>query len=273
VLGFTWAVVGVLSEEIKSRKKRIKFLKQANRAKIESVSIATHQLRTPLTVLKWSLKMMLAGDFGKVNAEQKKMLQQNIEANERLIAMVRDLLDISRIEQQRFEIHFKPLSLAKAKQIIQRTVDGLSRQAQKKGLSLNFNTSSLSDNQIFIDQDKIIQALQNLLENAIAYTPSGGRIQVKVEERDNNLLVHISDSGIGIPKAAQKEIFTKFFRATNAKELRSQGTGLGLYLCRTLIEMQDGKIWFSSKQGKGTTFSFSLPLRGRVSAEEFLRRL
>lgn len=272
-LGAILGKINILNKEIRVKKKRIKLLEEISETKTEFVSLVSHQLRMPLAAVKWGLKMMIDGDFGKLSGEQNKILSECLATSERLASLVADLLDISRIEQHRFGISLKSISVFEVKKIIEKIINESKGQIEKKNINLRVNMSSLKENQILIDQDKIAQVIQNLLENAIDYTPDGGKIEIKTEEKNNNLLFYVFDSGIGIPEGEREKIFTKFFRASNARDLRSGGTGLGLYLCKILVEMHNGKIRFISSNDKGTTFIFSLPLLSGVSAEEFLKRL
>lgn len=273
VLGAVWGKINILDKEVKIKKKRIKLLEEVSETKTEFVSLVSHQLRMPLAALKWGLKMMIEGDFGKLNDEQIKILSQCLDTNERLTGLVTDLLDISRIEQHRFEIRLEPVSVFEVKKIIEKIINELKEHIKNENLDLKINIAAMKESRVLMDRNKIIQVIQNLLENAVDYTPEGGKIEIKMEEKNNNLLFYVSDSGVGIPKEEQGKIFTKFFRARNARDLRSGGTGLGLYLCKILIEMHNGKIWFISEKDKGTIFIFSLPLVGRVAGEEFLRKL
>lgn len=152
-------------------------------------------------------------------------------------------------------------------------VETLEPELKKKNIDLDY--SSYLNHQLFImvDLRRIKQVVENLLENAINYTPKNGKIGIVLTNDKNNFKFRIFDTGVGITKKEQPKIFSKFFRATNARKLQSTGTGLGLYLCKNFIEGHQGKIWFESEEGKGTTFSFNIPLKAKVEIEELFRKI
>ncbi len=238
-----------------SREKKIEELKS------EFVSIAAHQLRTPLSAIKWTLKMLLDGDLGEITPEQKNFIEKTYQANERMIHLINDLLDVSRIEEGRYV--YKP-TLIRLDTIVEKMVNSYKELAENKGLVLELKVENGSF-LVKVDVEKIKLAIQNLLENAISYTPKGGRVTVSLKERENEIEFSIKDTGVGIPKDQQKRIFSKFFRAPNVMRMQTEGTGLGLFITKNIIESHGGKIWFESEEGKGTTFYFTLPLAKNVS--------
>ncbi|MFC1625269.1 sensor histidine kinase [Patescibacteria group bacterium] len=223
--------------------------------KTEFISIAAHQLRTPLSSVKWILKMALDGDMGALSIEQSKFFKQGYTANERMIHLVNDLLDVSRMEEGRFGFEF---SEADFHEFVIGIVNSFGGLATIKNIKLSYH---LPNNPIILvfDEARLGMALSNLVDNAIHYTNSNGQISVSVVEKKNFIEVSVKDTGIGIPEKQKHRAFSKFFRADNVVKMQTEGTGLGLYLTKNIIEKHGGKIWFESEEGKGTTFYFTLP--------------
>lgn len=232
--------------------------KAIERMKTEFISLASHQLRTPLSAVKWFGKMLLDGDAGKLTKVQKEYLQKINLSNEREIQLVNSLLNISRIESGRIIVVPKLTDMKKyIKGIISDTQ--ISLEEKKRDVSLKIEGQIPK---MMIDPDLTRHVYMNLLTNAINYTDAGGKIAVTVKVKGKKLLTTISDNGIGIPKAEQYRVFGRFFRASNAVKKETEGSGLGLYLAKTIVESSGGKIWFKSEVNKGTTFYFTLPLKG-----------
>jgi len=232
--------------------------KFVEKMKSEFVSISAHQLRTPLSIMKWILKMFLDGDFGEVTPKQREYIEKTYQTNERMIKLVNDLLNVSRIEEGRFVYK---MELSDLGSICQSMFDAYQEEIKRKNLEFTFNKSQELP-KVNVDVEKISLAIQNLLENAIRYTPSGGKIIMSLETKRNYIEFSIKDTGIGIPKSQQERVFTKFFRGSNALKTETEGSGLGLFITKNIIEAHGGKIWFESEEGKGTTFYFTLPVAG-----------
>jgi len=232
--------------------------KIVERLKSEFVSIAAHQLRTPLSGIKWVLKMSLGGDLGPFSEEQRMFLEKTYQNNERMIRLINDLLNITRIEEGRILYQIKKENIIK---IINEVINIFKEQniIQKKNLKFEFIRP---EKKIIVlaDREKLFLALQNLIGNAFCYTPKGGEIKVGVKYLKNKkqVLVFVQDTGIGIPQDQQKRVFARFFRASNAIREETEGTGLGLYIAKNIIESHGGKIWFKSKENEGSTFYFLL---------------
>lgn len=228
------------------------------RLKSEFVSIAAHQLRTPLTSIKWILTSLIGGDFGSLNDEQKEYLQKTNQSNERMINLVDDLLNLSRIEEGRYIQDKSNFSL---EEVIQKNIEAISTKLTKKKLEILFRNEA-GHIQIMADKEKINLVIQNLIENAANYSLESGKISVFLREdkEKNEVVFQVEDSGIGIPEDQKDRIFTKFFRAQNAIHAETVGSGLGLFINKNIIESHGGKIWFLSEKDKGAIFSFSLPL-------------
>jgi PAS domain S-box-containing protein len=233
--------------------------KRIDKLKTEFVSIAAHQLRTPLSAIKWTLKMILEGDLGQLSKEQEEFLSKTYISNERMIRLVNDLLDVTRIEEGRFLYNLKKKDI---RTLVKKVIASSKERAERKGVELRLKGFNKEVPNILVDVEKISLVFQNLLDNAIHYTGSGGYIEIslKYQKEDNQLLFSFKDTGIGIPKDQHKRVFSKFFRGANAIKTETEGTGLGLFISKNIVDAHGGKIWFESKENQGTTFYFTLPL-------------
>jgi signal transduction histidine kinase len=232
-------------------------LKNIDALKSEFVSIVAHQLRTPLAGIKWTLDMLINGDLGTLTVEQKTFLLKIHEGNERMIRFVNDLLSINRIETGRLEYNFTPINLQHVAESVLLDIYPL---ANKKQVSINFRGKGLKIPLVAADPEKIRVVFQNILENAVKYTGSGGHVTLELRNRGGEVLTTVNDDGIGMPKEEQKAIFTRFYRAPSAVKMQTEGSGLGLYLVKAIVEAHGGKVWFESDKGKGSTFYFSIPV-------------
>ena len=231
--------------------------KEIEKMKSEFVSLAAHQLRTPLSAIKWTLKMVLDGDIGKITEEQREYLEKSYISNERMIALINDLLNVSRIEEGRYL--YKP-DYVQFEDLVVSVIDNYQRELEAKKIKFKFEKPKEKIPKLKIDAEKMRLAVTNLLDNAIRYTSLKGEVVVSLKQIDNKLQFSIKDSGIGIPKNQQKRVFGKFFRAANAMKKETEGSGLGLFIVKNIIEAHKGMVWFESEERKGTAFHFSLPL-------------
>jgi PAS domain S-box-containing protein len=238
--------------------------KEIDRMKTEFVSLASHQLRTPLSTIGWYAEMLLSGDAGKLNAEQKTFLDEIYKGNHRMVELVNSLLNVSRIELGTFAVDPE---MADAKEVAETVFDELKPQILQKQLEITKQYDPKLG-KINLDTKLFRIVLQNLLTNAIKYTPEKAKVGIAIKKRKEDILFSVSDTGYGIPKKDQEKIFTKMFRADNVKAKDTSGTGLGLYIIKSIIEQASGgKVWFESEENKGTTFYFTLPLTGMVKKE------
>ena len=232
-------------------------------AKTEFVSLASHQLRTPLSTINWYCEMLLSEDVGRLKIKQKEYSQEIYHASQRMVALVNALLNVSRLELGTFAADPKPTDIIK---VTKTCLNDLHPKILKKKLVVNQKYSK-NISSVKIDSKLLTIILQNFLTNSVKYTKNGGKIGVNISREKGILNIAISDTGIGIPKDQQKDIFEKLFRADNAKKLDPDGSGLGLYIVKKIVDYLGGKVWFKSNKGKGTIFYTSLPLKGMTKKE------
>ncbi len=226
------------------------------RTKHEFVTIAAHQLRTPLTGMSWMVEMLLSETKGALNAAQKELVGSGLGVVHRMVGLVNDLLDVSRIEEGRFGVKLVRQSFMP---VLTRVMDLFKKEAQEKGIEFVTEISSTLPEFEF-DADKVEFVINNILDNAVKYTPAGGHITFRAVQKNNDIVMSTKDTGIGISKTDAEYIFKKFFRSREAFSHFTDGSGLGLYVAKNIIDQHGGKIWFESDEGKGTTFYVSLPL-------------
>ena len=231
--------------------------KMLERRKSEFVTVVAHQLRTPLSGLKWTLHMLSSGDLGKLSDAQKTFLLKSYENNERMIALVNDMLAADRIESGRMKYTLLRINL---RDLMENVLFEIFPEAQKRGIKIDFVCPSESKFTVLVDSVKLRAVLQNLLENAIKYTMKGGTVTITLEQAGSDVKVAIRDTGIGIPEANQSQIFSRFFRASNAVIMEPSGTGLGLYMVKKIVEQHKGNVWFTSEEGHGSTFFITIPV-------------
>lgn len=231
-------------------------LQELDALKSEFVSVAAHQLRTPVSTIKWILAYLLEEDSN-LTAKQKEKLENGLKISNYMVELIDDLLNIARIEEGRFGFKFKvqPL-LPLIENIFQRYKD----IAEKKGINFSLNLPHGLPFDVNLDEEKIGIVLDNLLDNAVKYTPIGREIVLSVAKIDTEVRVEVRDTGIGIPKNQLHKIFSKFFRGSNAMLLETAGTGLGLYVSKNIVEAHDGTMTVDSVEGQGTVVAFTLPL-------------
>ncbi|HEY1085649.1 MAG TPA: ATP-binding protein [Candidatus Saccharimonadales bacterium] len=231
-------------------------LKRLDTSKDEFLSMASHQLRTPLTSIKGYLSMMLEGDVGKVTPMQKKVLEEAFTSSERMVHLIHDFLNVSRLQTGKFMLELQEVDLVK---LVSAEVKSLERVAESRSMTLKF-TSKVKSIPMTLDDTKIRQVVMNYIDNAIYYSKPDTTIVVDLSKTDDSVTLKVTDTGIGVPANEQDQLFGKFFRATNARKQRPDGTGVGLYLAKKVITALGGEIVFESKIGKGSTFGFQLPL-------------
>ncbi|MBI2100934.1 MAG: PAS domain S-box protein [Candidatus Vogelbacteria bacterium] len=237
--------------------------KEIDRAKTEFVSLASHQLKTPLSAINWYSEMMLEEEVGPLNDKQKEYLKNLYDANRRMVELVNSLLNVSRIDLGTFAVEPTPTDFAA---VADGVLAELAPQIALKKLYLNKEFDSQVP-KINADVKLVRIVFQNLLSNAVKYTAPGGSLGLTIKREGENVLIRVTDTGYGIPAADQGKIFTKLFRADNIRDKEAEGTGLGLYIVKAVVEEVGGRIWFDSLEGRGTTFFITLPLAGMPKKE------
>lgn len=231
-------------------------LQQLDAAKDEFISMASHQLRTPLTTIKGYISMVIEGDAGKITPEQKRLLSEAFTSSERMVRLISDFLNVSRLQTGKFIIEKQPSNLAK---VVSEELESLSPNASARGIRFiykepkNFPT-------LYLDETKIRQVIMNFSDNALYYSGKGKTVDINLKLEKGEVIFTVKDHGIGVPKEQQAHLFQKFFRATNARSERPDGTGVGLFLAKRVIDDHHGGLIFESTEGKGSTFGFRLPL-------------
>lgn len=237
--------------------------KKLERAKSEFVSLASHQLRTPLTAIRWILEILNGDEMGKLNKKQRELLGQAAQSNERMVSLINDLLNISRIESGRLAVEPEPIDIISlCKDIVKEIKPVYLKKRQ------NFSFKYEKDIPIInLDKKLIWEAVLNLLSNAIKYTEEKGKITLDVRIKKDKLLISVIDTGFGIPDEDKSKLFEKFYRSEKAIATETEGTGLGLFMVKAVIEASAGNVWFESEEGKGSTFTISLPLTGSMKVK------
>ncbi|MFA4922779.1 MAG: HAMP domain-containing sensor histidine kinase [Ignavibacteriaceae bacterium] len=263
--------------------------KEVDRAKSEFVSLASHQLRTPLSTVNWYTEMLLTGDAGKLNEEQRKYLEEAYKGNQRMVVLVNALLNVSRMELGTFVVEPEPTDVVL---LARSVIDEQKPQTEAKKIKLSEKYAK--DLPLINADPKLLRIVfQNLLSNSVKYTPDKGKIGFDIlvakkgdevggkKVKEDSIAIVVSDSGYGIPAAQQEKIFTKLFRADNVREKDTDGTGLGLYIVKAIVDHSGGLIWFESpssaafddkatagkEENKGTTFYVTLSLSGMKKKE------
>ncbi len=227
-------------------------LKALDETKDDFISMASHQLRTPLTSIKGYISMVLEGDAGKVTPKQHEMLGQAFFSSQRMVYLIADLLNISRLNTGKFVIDASTVNLA---EVVKQELSQLEETAASHSLTLTYDKPKKFPD-LMLDETKTRQVIMNFVDNAIYYTPANGHINVRLVENPTSVELRVEDDGIGVAKNDQPHLFTKFYRAGNARKARPDGTGLGLFMAKKVIVAQGGSLIFESKEGEGSTFGF-----------------
>ena len=236
--------------------KSLEEMARANKMKTEFVSVASHQLKTPLSEINWEIELLISKNKEGLSAKQFEIVSAIAHSNEKMMRLVNDLLDVARIDQGSLALIYEDVALDK---VIDETIIGNLILAESRKVKLNVKMDKDLP-KICSDKRRVLVVLDNLISNAIKYTKEGGKVEVLAQKNKDSILISIKDNGVGIPKSQQGNIYQKFFRSDNAIKNQTEGTGLGLYIAKNIVEQSGGKIWFESEENVGTTFWFTLPI-------------
>ncbi len=232
--------------------------KDESKTKITEVTnVISHQLKSPLAGIKSSLEVLLSGDLGALSPEQHEYISLALNGAEKMIALVKNILETSKIDENRLELKTQKTNIT---ELARSVVRDLAPFAQAKNTSIDF-TSTGDVLELVVDPIKIHEVMENIVINAIRYNKGKGTVRVALKKEGDRMVFSCADSGVGISDDDRKKIFTKFYRSPRVIALAPDGSGLGLYISKAIIEKSGGAIWFESADGKGTTFSFSLPIQ------------
>jgi len=228
-----------------------------NKMKSEFISVASHQLRTPISAIKWETELILTKFKKGLSQKQLKNIETIDSLSSRMIRLVSDLLDVARIDQKRLVLKNELFDVT---EVVNAVITELSPLARAKSINIKLNYGKKLP-MITGDAEKIKMVIENLLSNSIKYISQRGKIEVKIIKKGGRIILSVKDNGVGIPRSQQNRIFERFFRSDNAVKYQTDGTGLGLYIAKNIIEQSGGRIWFQSVEGLGSIFSFSLPIK------------
>jgi signal transduction histidine kinase len=246
-------VTGATRELRSSNKKLI----EMDATKDEFVSMASHQLRTPLTSVKGYISMVLEGDAGKISDQQRQLLEEAFASSERMVHLIGDFLNVSRLQTGKFIVDRHEVDLVK---IVEQEVEGIRQIAASHDIKLSY-THAPRVPTLYLDEGKIRQVVMNFIDNAVYYSSGGTSIKISLDVEDGEVVYRVIDKGMGVPDEVKSHLFTRFFRAENARKQRPDGTGIGLYLAKKIIDGHNGNVVFESVLGKGSTFGFRLPIK------------
>lgn len=242
-------------------------LKRMDETKDEFISMASHQLRTPLTSVKGYVSMVLDGDVGPISDQQRELLNQSFQSSQRMANLISDLLNLSRINTGKFVIELSPVDL---RGVVTAELDQLREMAVDKNIKLTYDPPADFPT-LMLDDGKMHQVVMNLIDNALYYTPPGGSVTVTLTETPTAVEFRVIDTGIGVPRDSERHLFTKMYRAENARRARPDGTGLGLFMVKKVVIEQKGAIIFETEEGKGSTFGFKFNKADHLVTEAALK--
>lgn len=239
--------------------------KEIERMKIQFISLAAHQFRTPLSAIKWGLRIILDGEMGRLTKKQKEFLEKIYHSNERMIFLIKDLSLVTKIEKGKYIL--RP-TYFQIEDIVESVISSYKKEIKRENISFKFKKPKRKLPKVFGDIKQLSLAIQNLLENSLSYIYPGGKVTISLKGRKKELEFKIKDDGFGIPVNQQRKVFKKFFRGANVIRKGTEGSGLSLFVTRNIIKAHRGEIWFKSQKNKGTTFYFTLPVARSLKGQK-----
>jgi len=236
--------------------RNVEHIAKLNKMKTEFVSIASHQLKTPLSQMNWEVELLLSKHKEGLKKDQLEIIKTISDSHLKMTRLVNDLLDVARIDQGRLALFREKFNLLR---LVREAIENNQQLAKSHNVEIEIKTPD-SLPEIMGDKRRIGVVADNILSNAVKYTENKGSVEISIKQKENFIIICIKDNGVGIPKYQQDQIFQKFFRSDNASRYKESGTGLGLYIAKNVIEQSGGDIWFESKENIGSTFCFSMPL-------------
>ncbi|MFH1841277.1 MAG: HAMP domain-containing sensor histidine kinase [Candidatus Nealsonbacteria bacterium] len=232
-------------------------LAEANRMKSEFISVVSHQLRSPLSNLNWSIEFLMSKKLGDINEKQGEYFKILKENSDRMKDLVNDLLTVSRLETTKLVPSNKETDVDV---LVKTLIAEFQPLIKASEIILGYNPSQNLP-KVSADSSQLKMVIENLIDNAVKYANGGGKINIKLEKRNGNIYFEVEDNGVGVPEEDKKYLFQKFFRSQNALRHQTQGSGLGLYIAKSIVERSGGKIGFKSEENKGSTFWFTFPIK------------
>lgn len=230
---------------------------ELERMKLDFVSLASHELKTPLTSIMGYLSVFSDENKGKIPKEEMDLVDRSLTSAKQLLTLVQNILNVNKIESSQMSVAIEPTDYQK---ILTKSVEDLKSQATQKNIILTLNLPNQPLPKVLADPIRLSEVATNLIANAINYTEAGGKVDISLSLSPNEITTMVSDTGVGIPEEAIPHLFNKFFRVSNIAQKSSKGTGLGLYIAKSIVEKHHGKIWVKSELGKGSKFFFTLPI-------------
>lgn len=246
--------IGSATEELRASNRK---LQELDESKDEFISMASHQLRTPLTTVKGYISMLLDGDVGEISPQQRKVLEEAFSSSQRMVYLIGDFLNVSRLQTGKFELELHEVDLT---EVVGQEVRQMEDGARSRKMKLDYQHPAQAIH-VSLDENKIRQVIMNFLDNAIYYSKPGDTIRVVLAQHANHISLKVTDHGMGVPAGERHRLFSKFYRASNAKKQRPDGTGIGLFMARKVVVAHGGSMIFETSEGKGSTFGFRLPVK------------
>ncbi|MBI4118144.1 MAG: HAMP domain-containing histidine kinase [Parcubacteria group bacterium] len=261
LLGALASYALVLTRTVNKLRREVVVVRTVDKSKDQFISMVLHHIRTPLAGIKWSIKEAFKeAEKQSLGNDGVKSIQDVLLENERVLTAVEHLIEASQASMGRVTYNFKVVPVQDVVTRVKEIVTSLEALVTAKGISLRSDIKVASNSSVKVDMEKVAIVVQTLFENAVSYSDPGGSIAVETEEVASHFIFRITDTGIGIPKEDQAKIFQQFFRTESARRKDPGGFGVGLFIVKTFLKEHGGDIWFTSESGKGTTFSFKIPL-------------